>query len=65
MPGLWHHTYLDSIAFRVGEDLLPVMFRKVATGACFGILLGAAGMKAKSCLHAAIVLHGVMNLFGR
>ena len=64
MPGLWHHTYLDSIAFRVGEDLLSVMFRKVATGACFGILLSAAGMKAKSC-HAAIVLHGVINLFGR
>lgn len=62
--GLWHLAYIDSIAFRVEDGLLSVMVWKVVTGLCFGIVLGAVRMKTKNC-YAAILLHGVMNLFGR
>lgn len=62
--GLWHLAYIDSIAFRVEDGLLSVMVWKVVTGMCFGIVLGAVRMKTKNC-YAAILLHGVMNLFGR
>ena len=62
--GLWHLAYIDSIAFRVEDGLLSVMVCKVVTGLCFGIVLGAVRMKTKNC-YAAILLHGVMNLFGR
>ncbi|MGN0314295.1 MAG: lysostaphin resistance A-like protein [Fusicatenibacter sp.] len=62
--GLWHLAYIDSIAFRVEDGLLSVMVWKVVTGLCFGIVLGAVRMKTKNC-YTAILLHGVMNLFGR
>lgn len=61
---LWHLAYIDSIAFRVEDGLLSVMVWKVVTGLCFGIVLGAVRMKTKNC-YAAMLLHGVMNLFGR
>ena len=62
--GLWHLAYIDSIAFRVEDGLLSVMVWKVVTGLCFGIVLGAVRIKTKNC-YTAILLHGVMNLFGR
>ena len=61
---LWHLTYIDSLAFRVEDGLLSVMFWKVVTGLCFGIVLGAVRMKTKNC-YATMLLHGAMNLFGR
>ena len=61
---LWHLGYISSIAFRVEDDLLNVMIWKVITGLCFGIVLGAVRLKAKNC-YSTMILHGVMNLFGR
>ena len=62
--GLWHLAYIDSIAFRVEDGLLSVMVWKVVTGLCFGVVLGDVRMKTKNC-YAAMLMHGVMNLFGR
>ena len=61
---LWHLGYISSIAFRVEDDLLNVMIWKVITGLCFGIVLGAVRLKTKNC-YSTMILHGVMNLFGR
>lgn len=61
---LWHLGYISSIAFRVEYDLLNVMIWKVITGLCFGIVLGAVRLKTKNC-YSTMILHGVMNLFGR
>ena len=61
---LWHLGYISSIAFRVEDDLLNVMIWKVITGLCFGIALGAVRLKTKNC-YSTMILHGVMNLFGR
>ena len=61
---LWHLGYISSIAFRVEDDLLNVMIWKVITGLCFGIVLGAVRLKTKNC-YSTMLLHGVMNLFGR
>ena len=61
---LWHLAYIDSIAFRVEDGLLSVMVWKVVTGLCFGVVLGDVRMKTKNC-YAAMLMHGVMNLFGR
>ena len=61
---LWHLGYISSIAFRVEYDLLNVMIWKVITGLCFGIVLGAVRLKTKNC-YSTMLLHGVMNLFGR
>lgn len=62
--GLWHLAYIDSIAFRVEGGLLTMMVWKVVTGLCFGIILGAVRMKTKNCC-VSMLLHGIMNLFGR
>lgn len=64
MFALWHLGYVSSIAFRVQEGLLNAMLWKVITGLCFGIILGFVRLKAKNC-YSTMVLHGVMNLFGR
>ena len=56
--------YISSIAFRVEDNLLNVMIWKVITGLCFGIVLGAVRLKTKNC-YSTMLLHGVMNLFGR
>ena len=61
---LWHLGYISSIAFRVEDDLLNVMIWKVITGLCFGIVLGAVRLKTRNC-YSTMILHGVMNLFGR
>ena len=61
---LWHLGYISSIAFRVEDDLLNVMIWKVITGLCFGIVLGAVRLKTKNC-YSTMLLHGVMNIFGR
>ena len=61
---LWHLGYISSIAFRVEDNLLNVMIWKVITGLCFGIVLGAVRLKTRNC-YSTMILHGVMNLFGR
>ena len=61
---LWHLGYISSIAFRVEYDLLNVMIWKVITGLCFGIVLGAVRLKTRNC-YSTMLLHGVMNIFGR
>ncbi len=61
---LWHLGYISSIAFRVEDDLLNVMIWKVITALCFGIVLGAVRLKTKNC-YSTMILHGVMNLFGK
>ena len=61
---LWHLGYISSIAFRVEDDLLNVMIWKVITALCFGIVLGAVRLKTKNC-YSTMLVHGVMNLFGR
>ena len=62
---VWHLGYVDSIAFRVASDRLPfIMLMKAVTGLCFGVVLGIARYKTKNC-YSTILLHGVMNMFGR
>lgn len=62
--GLWHFGYISSIAFRVNEGLFHVMIWKVITGLCFGIVLGIVRMKTKNC-YSTILVHSIMNIFGR
>lgn len=61
---LWHLGYISSIAFRVQSGLAQIMFWKVITGLCFGIVLGLVRWKAKNC-YITILLHGIMNIFSR
>ena len=61
---LWHLGYMSSIAFRVENDLMHAMIWKVITGLCFGIVLGAVRLKTRNC-YSTMLLHGVMNIFGR
>lgn len=61
---LWHIGYIDSIAFRVDAGLLNAMMWKVITGLIFGIILGLVRMKSKNC-YSTILVHGIMNIFGR
>jgi len=62
--GVWHLGYIDSVAFRVETDLSTVMMWMVVTGLVYGTILGALRLKVKNC-YAAMLLHGVMNIFGR
>ncbi|HOP10923.1 MAG TPA: CPBP family intramembrane metalloprotease [Oscillospiraceae bacterium] len=62
--GLWHLGYISSIAFRVETGLANAMMWKVIVGLCFGVVLGFVRLKTKNC-YSTILLHGVMNLFGR
>ncbi len=62
--GLWHLGYISSIAFRVDSGLANAMMWKVIVGLCFGVVLGAVRLKTKNC-YSTILLHGVMNLFGK
>jgi len=62
--GFWHLGYISSIAFRVETGLANAMMWKVIVGLCFGVVLGAVRLKTKNC-YSTILLHGVMNLFGR
>lgn len=61
---LWHIGYISSIAFRVENGLANAMIWKVITGFCFGIILGAVRLKTKNS-YSTILLHGVLNIFGR
>ncbi len=62
--GLWHLGYISSIAFRVDSGLANAMMWKVIVGLCFGVVLGAVRLKTKNC-YSTVLLHGVMNLFGK
>lgn len=61
---LWHIGYISSIAFRVENGLANAMIWKVITGLFFGIILGAIRIKTKNS-YSTILLHGVLNIFGR
>nr|WP_314459706.1 CPBP family intramembrane glutamic endopeptidase [uncultured Clostridium sp.] len=61
---VWHLGYIDTISFRVESGLATVMIWKVITGLCFGIVLGALRFKTKN-IYSTILLHGILNVFGR
>lgn len=62
---LWHLGYADVISGKVnGENLAFIMMMKAAVGLCYGAVLGVARMKIKNA-YASMLLHGVMNIFGR
>jgi membrane protease YdiL (CAAX protease family) len=66
---IWHLGYMDTVLFRMtyhkaSESLAFVMLMKVMTGLFFGIVLGAVRYKSKNC-YSSILVHSVMNLFGR
>ncbi len=61
---LWHIGYISAIVFRVESGLVNAMIWKVITGLCFGIILGAIRLKTKNS-YSTILLHGVLNIFGR
>ena len=61
---IWHLGYIDTISFRVESGLATVMIWKVITGFCFGIVLGALRIKTKN-IFSTILLHGILNIFGR
>jgi len=62
--GIWHLGYIESIAFRVETGLAKIMFMKVIVGLVYGVVLGALRLKTKNS-YSTILLHGVMNIFGR
>lgn len=61
---LWHFGYADTLAFRVETGLMTALFWKAVTGLCFGLVLGAVRLKTKNS-YSTMLLHGVMNIFGR
>lgn len=62
---VWHIGYIDSILYKVDINSVPfVMLMKVVTGLCFGIVLGAVRYKTRNS-YSTILLHSLMNLFGR
>lgn len=61
---LCHIGYISAIVFRVECGLANAMIWKVITGLCFGIILGAIRLKTKNS-YSTILLHGVLNIFGR
>lgn len=61
---VWHIGYIDSIAFRVDAGLAEAMLWKVLVGLRYGLILGALRWKAKTS-YSTMLLHGVMNIFGR
>lgn len=62
---LWHYGYADSLAFHAGTaNLANILFWKAVTGLCFGLVLGALRLKTKNS-YSTMLLHGVMNIFGR
>ena len=62
--GVWHLGYVDSVAYRVEVGLMPIMAWKAVTGVAYGLVLGALRLKTKNC-YSTMLLHGVLNLFGR
>jgi len=66
---LWHLGYMDTIWFKMslrGEitGFQFTMLMKVVIGLCFGIIIGLVRYKTKNC-YAAILMHSIMNVFGR
>jgi len=61
---IWHLGYIEGIAFRSPNGLATTMIWKMITGLCFGIVLGGLRLKTKNC-YSTILLHGIMNIFGR
>lgn len=61
---LWHLGYVDSVAFRINDGIVNAMIWKVITGFCFGVVLGCVRLKTKNC-YSTMLLHGIMNVFGR
>jgi len=62
--GLWHLGGIDSVSFKVETGLANVMMWKVIVGLCYGAVLGAVRTKTKNS-YSTMLLHGVMNIFGR
>ena len=62
--GAWHLGGIDSVAFRIGAGLANVMMWKVIVGLYYGVVLGALRLKTKNS-YSTMLLHGVMNIFGR
>lgn len=61
---LWHLGYVEGIAFRVSDGLAWIMLWKVIIGLLYGLIVGAVRLRTKNC-YLSIVLHGIMNIFGR
>jgi len=66
---LWHLGYVDVIWMKMslqetGGDLLYIMLMKTAVGFFFGIVIGFVRYRTKNT-YAAMLMHGVMNVFGR
>jgi len=65
---LWHLGYADVIWMKLslqgGGNLLFIMLMKAAVGLFFGIVVGFVRFKTKNT-YAAMLMHSVMNLFGR
>ena len=62
--GVWHLGAFDTIAFRVETGLTKIMLMKVIVGLVYGVILGALRLKTKNS-YSTILLHGVMNIFGK
>jgi len=62
--GLWHLGSYENIAFRVETGHAKIMLMKVIVGLVYGVVLGALRLKTKNS-YSTILLHGVMNIFGR
>jgi len=62
--GVWHLGYWDSLAYRVEIGLMPIMAWKALTGVAYGLVLGALRWRTGNC-YSTMLLHGVLNLFGR
>jgi len=62
--GVWHLGGIDSVSFRVETGLANVMMWKVIVGLGYGVVLGAVRLKTKNS-YSTMLLHGVMNVFGR
>ena len=62
--GLWHLGSYENIAFRVETGLAKIMLMKVIVGLVYGVVLGALRLKTKNS-YSTILLHGVMNIFGK
>lgn len=65
----WHLGYIDTIYFKLslrGEAAaLPfAMLMKVITGLCYGLVIGLVRYKFKNC-YASMLVHSVINIFGR
>lgn len=62
---LWHFGYVDSLMTRIGIDGLGyVMLMKASIGLVYGVIVGFVRYRTKNT-YAAMLVHSVMNTFGR